>query len=90
MGEEFWLATIISTTVFGWGAAFGHIRDMMVNNNYAPGNAGAPMYMDIIAPAVFILLFVSYKMTKKRKAVPVKANAKVKTKKKAKSRAKKK
>ena len=78
LDDQFWLATIISTTVFGWGAAYGHIRDIMINHNYAPGNAGAPLYMDLIAPAVFILLFIAYKVAKKRKAVPAKAKGKKK------------
>lgn len=61
---DFWLATIVSSTIFGWGAAYGHIKDIMMNNNYAPGNAGAPLYIDIIAPIVFIALLIAYKTTK--------------------------
>jgi hypothetical protein len=82
--DQFWLATIVSMTVFSWGAAYGHIRDIMINHNYAPGNAGAPLYMDLIAPAVFIILFIAYKVTKRHKAVPAKAKAKTRTKAKAK------
>ena len=74
---DFWLATIVSTTIFGWGAAYGHIKDMMLNHNYAPGNVGAPLYADIIAPVVLIALLIAYKATKgKTKVVvasPVKA-----------------
>lgn len=86
LSEEFWLATIISTTVFFWGAAYGHIRDMMINYNYAPGNAGIPLYMDLIAPSVFIILFIFYKVAKTSKATSAKAKviSKMKAKKKVK------
>lgn len=81
LDDQFWLATIVSSTVFFWGAAYGHIKDMMINGNYAPGNAGAPLYMDLIAPAVLLILFIAYKVTKKHKAaVPVKAAAPAKAK----------
>jgi len=59
--ENFWLATIIAFSVFDFGAAYGHIRDIIINHNYAPGNAGAPLYANIIKPLAFIILYIVYK-----------------------------
>ncbi len=59
---NFWTATIIAATVFGWGAAFGHIRQMAITQNYAPGNAGLVFYVDIILPLILIILLVTYKI----------------------------
>jgi hypothetical protein len=62
----FWLASIIAFSVFGFGAAYGHIRDVVMHQNIAPGNAGAPLYSDIIRPLVFIFLYAFYvKLSKK-------------------------
>jgi len=67
---DVWFVTIVATTIFGWGAAYGHIRDMILNHNYAPGNVGLPLYADVIAPVVLIVLLIAYKATKgKTKAV---------------------
>ncbi len=73
---DVWLVTIISTTIFGWGAAYGHIRDIMLNHNYAPGNAGLPLYVDVMLPVVLIALFIAYKSTAVATTV-VKPKAKV-------------
>jgi len=54
---RFWLATIIGFSVFVLGAAYGHVVDIVEHHNYAPGNAGAPLYSDIIKPVVFIVLY---------------------------------
>ena len=78
--DDVWFVTVISTTIFGWGAAYGHIKDMMLNQNYAPGNAGTPLYVDVIAPVVLIALFIAYKSTKgkSKAAKAVKAPKKTK------------
>ena len=62
---NFWTATIIGFSVFYLGAAYGHIMDIIKHGNYAPGNAGAPLYLDIILPIVLIILLVAYKKTSK-------------------------
>ncbi len=55
----FWGATIVGFAVFLEGAAYGHIRDILVAHNYAPGNAGVILYWDILVPlAQLILLLV--------------------------------
>jgi hypothetical protein len=58
--EGFWLATIIGYSIFAFGATYGHIRELIKNNNRSPGNAGAPLYVDIIKPVIVIGLLVTY------------------------------
>lgn len=60
---DFWTATIISSSTFLLGDAYGHIRDIIVNGNYAPGNAGAPLYLDVIIPVLLISLLVTLRNT---------------------------
>ncbi|MET9201867.1 DUF6790 family protein [Gordonia sp. NPDC003585] len=57
-GKEFWLATIIAFAVFYLGAAVGHVREMVVNRNFAPGNAGPIFFFDVIVPIYLIVLYV--------------------------------
>ncbi len=61
--DNFWTATIIGITIFYWGAAYGHIQDMIYAGNYAPGNAGIVLYIDIIIPIILIVLLIAYKKT---------------------------
>ncbi|AZG48604.1 DUF6790 family protein [Gordonia insulae] len=57
-GTEFWLATIIAFAVFYLGAAAGHVREMVVHRNFAPGNAGPIFFFDVIVPIYLIVLYV--------------------------------
>jgi hypothetical protein len=45
-----------AASVFLLGDAIGHIREMAEADNFAPGNAGLPFYMDIICPVLAIAL----------------------------------
>ena len=52
-------ALIISKSVFLYGAAFVHIRDIFVNSNYSPLNVGSVLIGDIVFPTIwFLLLYV--------------------------------
>jgi hypothetical protein len=52
-------AAIVSVaSIFLLGDAVGHVREMMVAGNFAPGNAGVPFYMDIICPLLAIALVI--------------------------------
>ena len=52
------LASILGPTMFLWGAAIGHIRDIVATGNMAPGNTGVMLYSDILLPLVgFALLW---------------------------------
>lgn len=48
---------VIGPSLFLLGAAAGHVRQMIVAHNFAPGNAGVIFYMDIAIPILgFVLL----------------------------------
>jgi hypothetical protein len=51
-------AAVCAASVFLLGDAIGHVRQMIVAGNFAPGNAGVPFYMDIICPALAIILVI--------------------------------
>jgi hypothetical protein len=55
----FWLATIIVFSIFMLGAAVGHVRSMIAEHNFAPGNAGYIFWYDILAPAFLIAMYVA-------------------------------
>lgn len=55
-GLGFRAATIIAPTLFLWGAAGGHIYQMVTAHNFAPGNAGAVFWTDIILPIIGLVL----------------------------------
>jgi hypothetical protein len=51
-------ASILGPAMFQWGAAVGHIHDIMTTGNMAPGNAGIMLYSDILLPLIgFALLW---------------------------------
>ena len=58
---QFRLATVIGSTIWLWGCAFGHAHQMMDNHNFALGNAGSWFYMDILIPILLILYMVKLK-----------------------------
>jgi hypothetical protein len=55
---NFQAAAISAAAVFLLGDAIGHVRQMITEGNFAPGNAGVPFYMDIICPLLAISLLV--------------------------------
>lgn len=57
---SFRLATLVNFSVFLWGAAIGHIYQMIEYGNFAPGNAGVIFWTDIFLPIIgFILLYLN-------------------------------
>jgi hypothetical protein len=53
------LAAILGPACFMWGAAGGHIYQMIAHKNFEPGNAGAMFWWDILCPTIgFTLLFL--------------------------------
>ena len=55
-------ATILAPTFFLWGAAGGHVYQMIVAHNYAPGNVGIIFWSDILIPVIGLaLLFLHFK-----------------------------
>ena len=59
-GRDFWLATIIVSSIFLLGAAVGHVRQMLGARNFAPGNAGAVFFNDVAIPVFAIVLYATY------------------------------
>jgi len=58
----FRFATLIPPSAFAWGAAAGHIYQMIVAHNFSPGNVGVVLPMGIVIPIVgFLFLWLSYK-----------------------------
>lgn len=57
--QGFWLATIIAFSIFMLGDAVGHIRQMIVAHDFAPGNAGIYFWNDIILPIALIVLYAT-------------------------------
>lgn len=52
-------AAILGPAMFQWGAAVGHIHDIVTTGNMAPGNAGIMLYSDILLPIIgFALLWL--------------------------------
>ncbi|MBZ0200359.1 MAG: hypothetical protein K8H86_10860 [Ignavibacteriaceae bacterium] len=59
------LGLMISTSVFLWGAAGGHIYEILVKENYASGNAGIMLWTGLLLPVInIVLLYLSYKSNK--------------------------
>lgn len=60
-GCEMRLAAVLGPAAFQWGAAVGHIRDIIATGNMAPGNAGIMLWSDILLPVIgFWLLWMRY------------------------------
>ncbi len=49
-------AVVTVTTVFLWGAATGHIYQIIISGNFNPGNAGPILWTDILIPLLMLIL----------------------------------
>lgn len=47
---DYAIAITIVGSCFLWGAAWGHVREMIVNKNFAINNAGPIFWTDILIP----------------------------------------
>jgi len=57
--DQFWLATIVFTTIFLVGAALVHMREMVQKKNFKPGNALTTIPDFIIPITLFALWFMA-------------------------------
>lgn len=56
------LAAIVGPSFFMLGAAAVHVREMVYEHNFEPGNAGVVFYMDIIIPLFgYALLWLQHR-----------------------------
>ncbi len=55
---DFKAAAVSAASIFLLGDAVGHVKQMLIAGNFAPGNAGVPFYMDIVCPVLAIALLV--------------------------------
>jgi hypothetical protein len=55
---EFKAAAVMASSIFLLGDAVGHVKQMIVAGNFAPGNAGVPFYSDIAFPVLAIILLI--------------------------------
>jgi Family of unknown function (DUF6790) len=63
------LAAIVGPAGFLWGAAGGHVYQMITAHNFAPGNAGVIFYSDILVPIVgFIFLSLQHRAAAAQRA----------------------
>jgi hypothetical protein len=62
------LAAVVAPACFLWGAAGGHVYQMIAAHNFAPGNAGVIFYSDILVPVVgFIFLWLQRRLASPQK-----------------------
>lgn len=62
----FRLATVIASATMLWGDAIGHLYQMMMHENFAPGNAGSWFWLDIVIPLLLLMCIAQLKPVKKR------------------------
>jgi hypothetical protein len=55
---SFKAAAVSVASVFLLGDAVGHVTQMLIARNFAPGNAGVPFYTDISCPLLAIALLL--------------------------------
>lgn len=63
---KFWLAVIVVVTVQYWGDAYGHIHQMIVNDNHCVDNTGAVLWTDIATPLIAIVLYAVMRLAPSR------------------------
>jgi hypothetical protein len=59
--REFWLATAISTCVLHFGAAYTHLREIIIHHNFSELNTGYMLWInDLTIPIVILILVLIY------------------------------
>ncbi|MFC1576833.1 DUF6790 family protein [Candidatus Omnitrophota bacterium] len=64
-GPGFRAAAVTGPALFLWGAAGGHVFQMIKARNFAPGNAGVVFWTDIFLPVIGFLLLYLQRRTEK-------------------------
>jgi hypothetical protein len=55
---DFKAAAVMVSSIFFLGDAVGHVKQMTVAGDFAPGNAGVPFYSDVALPVLMIVLLI--------------------------------
>ena len=55
---DFKAAAVMASSISLLGDAVGHVKQMIVAGNFAPGNAGVPFFSDIVFPLLAIILLM--------------------------------
>jgi len=55
---DFKAAVVVINAIFLLGDAIGHVGQMIVAGNFAPGNAGVPFLGDLILPVLSLILLI--------------------------------
>jgi hypothetical protein len=62
----FRLASVIGISIWLWGDAIVHIRQMIVAKNFSPGNAGPWFWSDVLVPLLLVWLIIRLKNQQSR------------------------
>ncbi len=57
------LAAVTGPAFFLWGAAGGHLYQIIAHHNFSPGNAGAVFWTDLFLPAWGFVLLAGWRKT---------------------------
>ncbi|MCA0345937.1 MAG: hypothetical protein LCH31_02620 [Actinobacteria bacterium] len=57
--QEFWLAAILTSSIFRVVCGIGHIREMMINRNFAINNT-AILFVNFVVPAFLIFAYYAW------------------------------
>jgi hypothetical protein len=57
--KMFWAAVLLIATIQFWGDGYGHIYQMVENDNHKPDNSGPVLWMDFLNPVIAIALFTA-------------------------------
>lgn len=59
--KDFAFAVILMATCFLWGAAAIHIKEIILQGDFSPGNAGSILFSDILIPAILCWSYFLWK-----------------------------
>jgi len=58
--DTLWSGVVIIKSIFLYGAAYVHIKEIIINQNYSLSNTGSVLIGDILFPSILIFLLVIY------------------------------
>ena len=68
------IALIVATAIFGFGAAGGHIYQMIVHHDYAANNTGLLLTMDLLIPVTGLAFAIWHAIAQHRHGATTDAN----------------